>query len=330
MWCVVLTSSEHFSLTHNMQLGALVALAALSSLVPCAHLVSGSSLPWPSSAISWWYSPESNWQMMLEEIRPHLHLVTSVMVYCGPEITDEGTIYPYMSPLCYSDGLGVLPALSALGVRPEIWLGFGNCSIDGYRLLWADHEYSVQTLVSLAVQYNISGWNIDIEPASDNCRGGPTGTPEDSIAYAGWLLALRAALHKVGVRLTVDVDNWSPVTSQFAALAPSVDRLFDMRTYNADSMDQWMEDYYEPYINGTGLRNATGVGLGCYVVESTNGTWSVTPASATERIDQIIEDNIPEIAMFNLWPATGLFVCHLADLAVVLDTERRRQSASLA
>jgi hypothetical protein len=270
---------------------------------------------WPAPAISWWYSPESNWQMMIEEIRPHLDLVTSIMVYCGPEIADDGTILPYMSPLCYSDGEGVLPALSELGVRPEIWLGFGNCSIDAYRLLWNDTTISVQLLVALAVEYNISGWNIDIEPASENCRGGPTGTAEDATAYAKWLLTLRGALHAVGVRLTVDVDNWSPVTSQFGLLAPSVDRLFDMRTYNADSMEQWMDAYYVPYVNATGILNATGVGLGCYVDQTTSGTWSVTAESASERISQINVDQLPEIAMFNLWPVTGLWCFVVRSLA---------------
>ena len=45
--------------------------------------------------------------------------------------------------------------------------------------------------------------------------------------------------------------------------------------------------------------------LGCWVDNTTNNTWSVTPESAPQRIAQCMVDGIPEIAMFRLLPITG-------------------------
>ena len=41
-------------------------------------------------------------------------------------------------------------------------LNSGNCSIDAYRLLWADTVTSVGELVSLVQAVNASGLNLDL------------------------------------------------------------------------------------------------------------------------------------------------------------------------
>ena len=45
---------------------------------------------------------------------------------------------------------------------------------------------------------------------------------------------------KAGMRLTLAVANWTPMISSFSVLAPSVDRLLDMETYSANSMEGWL------------------------------------------------------------------------------------------
>jgi hypothetical protein len=90
----------------------------------------------------------------------------------------------------------------------------------------------------------------------------------------------------------------------YSLLIPATDRLMHMETYNADSLSQWM-GYYNGFVSDMYNRNAAGVGLGCWVDSSVNGTWSVTPESAAQRIAQIKLDNVPEIGMFRLRPITG-------------------------
>ena len=76
-----------------------------------------------------------------------------------------------------------MPALWALGVRTELTLSSGNCSIVSFRKLWADTDNSIAILVAMAKQTNASGWNIDLEPQSKNCQGTGTGKPEDAVFF---------------------------------------------------------------------------------------------------------------------------------------------------
>ena len=290
----------------------LAACACLLVLVALACLSQAAPFPlssWPNPAVSWWYSPDNNWPLMIDQVAAHPSVVSSVMVYCGPEVSDEGTIVGSISDLCVGAGGGnIFEELIALGIRPELVLNSGNCSIDAYRTLWTQNaNVSIATLVSMAVSTNASGWNIDLEPQADNCQGGGTGEASDAALFASWLTSLRSALHAVGVRLTVDVASWSPVLSQFTTLAPSVDRLMDMDTYNADSLEGWLSTY-GLMGNSAVPRSVAGIGLGCWVDASTNGTWSVTPEAAAQRIAQSVSDGVPELAMFRLVPVTGLCV----------------------
>ena len=78
----------------------------------------------------------------------------------------------------------------------------------------------------------------------------------------------------------------------------------DMSTYNADTFIAWLVSYDE-LVNNAVPRSSAGVGMGCWVDSSTNGTWAVTNASAVERTQQCTSDSVSEIAMFRLVPITG-------------------------
>jgi hypothetical protein len=236
------------------------------------------------------------------------------MLYCGYAVADDGTITGDLSPACISPPptaaagappTGMIPGLLALGVRPELVLNSGNCSIAAYRALWANATATAHVLVSLANAVGAAGFNLDLEPQADNCAGPGTGEPADALAYAAFLATARPILNAAGLRLTVDVCDWSPVLSNYTALAPVADRLFDMETYNAASFAQWL-GYYGNIVNGAvAPRSAVGIGLGCWVDSSTNGTWSVMPQSGAQRVGQVLADGIPELAMFRLVPVTG-------------------------
>ena len=45
---------------------------------------------WPIPAVSWWYSPDNNWPFLIQQVSTHVNVVTSVMIYCGPEVADNG------------------------------------------------------------------------------------------------------------------------------------------------------------------------------------------------------------------------------------------------
>jgi hypothetical protein len=270
----------------------LLALAALAS--------ASAALNWPNKTISWWYAPDNNWPQLISQITPYTgnasspSLVTSVQSYCGLNVNDDGTILPLFSDVCTP----LFAALRTLGVRPEINLNAGNCSIDAYRTLWADLTVSPKAILTAALSANASGVNIDLEPQADNCQGGATGTAADATVFAQWLSTTRRLLNAAGIRLTVDVASWSPVLSQYKTLSSSVDRLQNMETYNGDSYDDWLT-YYNAFISQVPLEVA-GVGIGVW--DDGNGQWWETPAGAAQKVAKCIADGVPEIALFRLDP----------------------------
>jgi hypothetical protein len=257
---------------------------------------------WPDLApmVSYWYAVDNDWPAAVALITPYVTatpaVVTSIMSYCGLDVSDAGAIVNVTSAAC----LDFFAALRPLGVRPEIMLNAGNCSIDAYRTLWADKTVSPAVILSAAVASGAVGVGVDFEPQADNCQGGPTGTAADAAAYAGWLAAVRAALAPAGIRLTVDVASWSPVLNA-AVLAPAVDRALTMETYNGGSEAEWLE-YYSAFLASV-PRDKAGVGLGAW--DDGKGAWWETPAGAAAKVARAAADGVPELAVFRILPQSG-------------------------
>lgn len=255
----------------------------------------------PSAAermVSWWYAADpSDYRQAVDLIAPHASVVSSVMTYCNYEVADNGTIIGDLGDVCPL----FFPLLASLGVKHELILNAGNCSIDAYRTLWSDTTVSPAWMLREALAANASGWNIDLEPQGDNCQGSGTGNAQDAALFASWLAAVRKVLAPAGIRLTVDVADWSPVLAHYAILGPAVDRLLDMETYNARSLQQWT-GYFDNIINSGAPVDSVGIGLGCWLDSSTNNTWATTPDSATERVNAALQANVQELAMFRIYP----------------------------
>jgi hypothetical protein len=99
-------------------------------------------------------------------------------------------------------------------------------------------------------------------PCGLSCQGGslPIGNATDAKLFASWLSAVRAVLKPHGIRLTADVASWSPVLKDYATLAPAVDRLQTMGTYNGASALAW-DIELTAFLAATPL-SAAGIGLG--------------------------------------------------------------------
>ncbi len=275
----------------------------LLGLVACTLPGSAASLPaapvpWPSRVISWWYAADNNWPNLLTQIAPYVNgsspLVTSVQTYCGYTVSDEGTVSGSLSSACAA----FFPRLTSMGVRAELCLDAGNCSIDAYRTLWQDTTTSPQVLLQAAIAANATGWNIDLEPQADNCKGGGTGTAADAQLFAAWLSAVRKVLNPYGIRLTVDAASWSPVIGQYKVLAGGVDRVQTMETYNGNSESEW-EGYFDAFVDSVPVA-AAGVGLGAWTDGS--GAWWETPAGAQAKVAKALAAGVPELAVFRLVP----------------------------
>lgn len=264
-------------------------------LLSAFYLALTSAVPWWSKkhVVSFWYGPDNNWAEAVSLVSAHRKSVTSVMSYCGLDVQDNGSISTYFSAACAS----FIPALQSLGVQAEIVLNSGNCSIDAYRLLWADLTVSPRVLRDAVIAANASGLNIDFEPQADNCKGAPTGAATDAASFVAWLQAVRAQLAPLGARLTVDVAGWSPVLAQYAVLAQGVDRLLDMSTYNGNSPSAWSTEF-DAFVSKAPL-DTVGVGLGGWA-DGENAWWE-TPDAAPYKVNKSIAANVPELAVFRIY-----------------------------
>ena len=252
--------------------------------------------------VSFWYSPsEKDLNQTLDVLRRNSDAVTSVMLYCGQAVNGEGMFVSETSEFCENDGV-LLSTLRELDIGVEFVVNDGSTNVTAHKI-WMQNESSVNALVSIAKEYKLTGWNLDLEPQS------VPGTAEDAKMYASFLNRTRASLNEIGTRLTIDVAQWSPMLSQYDVLAPSVDRLMNMETYNCDSFEGWIKGdsyggYYEAFVNNNIPRHVNGVGTGCWPT-ATCGTnhscWTTTNSSVSPRIERMIQDNVPEIAMFRLY-----------------------------
>ena len=301
-WTTYAKQTCLFYLTSSRMAIACIALLVISGTT--AVVASGSApllVAWPNKTVSWWVNVDSNWPHAIAQITPYVgnatsrSIITSIQSSCGYTVSAAGAIAGSLS----NDCANFFRATSALGVRNEIWLDAGNCDIVAYRALWADTTNSPRVLLSAALAANVSGWNIDLEPQADNCAGVATGTAADAVPFAAWLTAVRAVLAPHNIRLTVDVCSWSPVLSQFAVLAPAVDRLLNMETYNGDSASQW-SSYYSEFVKAI-PRASAGVGLGAW--SDGKSAWWETPAGASFKVNRSVVDGILELAVFRIAPS---------------------------
>jgi len=160
---------------------------------------------------------------------------------------------------------------------------------------------SIGQLVQFAQVFSLYGWHLDFEPVI------VPGTPSDAEIYADFLGKLKSSLNQVGTRLTINVDSSIQVINQFELLANQVDRMIDLETYNANSMQGWLNGdqwggNYTMFVNSSIPRSKSGVGLGCYPYNCGNDLcWTELEESGLPRIQRMLKDEVPEIAMQRIY-----------------------------
>ena len=121
-WCLAAAQPNMLILQFAAMQLPTVALA----LVLCLAGSAAANGWWTNSVVSWWYSPDNNWPLMIEQVcflvsssqvtittttahtpsrqvSAHPTVTTSVMVYCGAEVNDNGTVSLATSSLCVDE-----------------------------------------------------------------------------------------------------------------------------------------------------------------------------------------------------------------------------------
>ena len=270
------------------------------ALVLMASLGALAGAPLGSRSVSFWYYPGayggSDINATLAMLAEHKGVTTSVMLGCGHNIDAQaGTIAPdpMQAALCAETAAGLL----ALDIKVELVLHGKGIVND--RTWFKNATANAQELVALGKPYKASGWNLDLEPPKDS-------TAADAQLYAAFCKVAQPILNAGSMRLTLAVATWDPMIKNNSLLAPVVDRLLDMETYNADSMAGWLNGdgfggYYNKLVNPSVPRDKVGPGLGCWPAKCGNHScWTTTAASGAERMTRMIADNVPEVALFRI------------------------------
>jgi len=104
--------------------------------------------------------------------------------------------------------------------------------------------------------------------------------------------------------------------NQCEIVSGSVDRLMDMDTYQASSMEDWLigdiydlNGFYNFFINDYVPRDKCTVGMGGWPANCSLNDgmicWSSKPESGPPRIERLIKDNVTEIAFFRFYGNVG-------------------------
>jgi hypothetical protein len=218
------------------------------------------------------------------------------MLYCGV-ITSKGNVTGEVSAPCKE----IIPQLTKLGIRSELWLAQDN-SLESARALFKKPEAFAQKLISIAeATPGLQGFNLDFE-------GEVNATQADVADFAAFL---KTATHKLNsnsaksgyLRFSADVTcgsgSWNALSNNCVVLGKSgVNKLMNMQTYHADSWEQWLTLFQwstKPAIPrsviAAGLQSSRG---------SIMSAWDKTAEAAEKRICALMNYSFAEIGMYEL------------------------------
>jgi hypothetical protein len=291
-----------------------------------AGLLRGRQLPHRS--ISWWWNDDhhASIEPLVSFCTQHRDIVSRVMLLCevftcvaadwsnasAPRGTCTnnhgvgGVITGKLSDKCKQ----AIPALVELGVEAELWLGEDD-SITSAHYQFAHANETAASLLEIAKENpGLSGFNLDLEshsPFNDT----------DRQAYKRYLRDVAAALRaapapavsaggssSLRFRFSADLECRNPADDHMmancSAVVPSgIDRIYTMYTYNSADYYEWATVQLAPALQTVPL-DQLGVGLGCWVDSSLNGTWNTSPQAAEDRVCKLMNESVQEIGMFDL------------------------------
>ena len=193
-----------------------------------------------------------------------------------------------------------IPALNKLGIETELWLGEDD-SISSARYQFSHAKEIAASLLQIAAETpGITGFNLDLETDARF-------TDVDRRDYARFLTDMTDALHAAPhgpLRFSADLECHNPasttIMSNCSAVAGSgVASIYTMYTYNSADYYEWSSAQLAPALATVPL-DTLGVGLGCWVDPSLNGTWNLTPESADDRVCKLMNESVQEIGMFSI------------------------------
>ena len=239
--------------------------------------------PAGNRSISWWWDDDHHVSIdgLVSFCKEHRDIVTRVMMLCevftcidadwsnasAPKATCVnnhgvgGTVTGQLSEKCKQ----AIPALKALGIETELWLGEDD-SLPSAHYQFEHVSETAASLLQIAKENpGLSGFNLDLETHS-------AFNDMDRVAYNAYLRDMTSALQNApggALRFSADFECRSPATdlmmANCSAVASSgIDRIYTMYTYNSADYYEWATVQLAPALATVPL-DVLGVGLGCWI-----------------------------------------------------------------
>lgn len=216
----------------------------------------------------------------LQQVSDHKALFSAVSFEkytLGPNSTLVDNNLTEVNSRILEIGVESWPLLSSYPHYPEF--------IDWMRTVFADPDPFISSCISAAKQYNYTGYNLDWEPTDDV-------QADDGANYAAFIQVFADALHKEGLKLSVDVATWSSVWNYTAIAETTSDIVISMGTYT--TTDTSFTSQLEKITTSFGDR--AGVGL-----ETDSSLETTMPLEEVQwRFDQIKAKGVKEVDFWSL------------------------------
>lgn len=285
-------------------------LLALLAVRICAYSASTASVGWPKAQrwVSWWFMPYNGSAYIskaaagnvVQCVKEHQRAFDSVIIFCGHKLELNGSISVDNNLLAFCEEALVGP-LRELGVVIEFVIGEGTGrNITAMRRAFASptREQNIALLKEATMLQSVSGWSFDWEPP------GSSPTYADRLAFADFVGELRFAVSPLGARVSVDMFGPSDaMIGGYSSMAPNVEMLYDMETYDARGNFSWWLEQYEKFVNSSGTDKYNDTQF--FPISKASPGFDIYEAEAQAilkpRIERLIDDSIPELFIFQIW-----------------------------
>ena len=299
-------------------LAALVFLAAAATAAaPSASAATGRATG--KREIGWWYgcpqtADDPAVAATIAWAKAHPTIIHTIIMNCGVltcatnhsaprggnySCLNNGGIGGVITGEVMPSGKKLIPALSALGVKVELWLGEDDSRQSALHMFENPKVFAADLLAVAKANPGLSGFNLDTETAHSTAADAALSVP-----FLKEVTSILTSAPGGPLRFSTDVacsagTGWCPMISDCALLANSgIDKIMNMATYNAADFASWYQSALTPALAIP--KDRIGAGLGVWNDSTLAHTWNLTPESAEQRICALMNHSFMELDLFIL------------------------------
>jgi outer membrane protein assembly factor BamB len=273
--------------------------------------------------IGWWFgcpktADDPGVNGVIKWAKEHRRIIHTLIMHCGIYTCLTNYSIPvasrkYMNNTCLNNGgIGgevtgklqasgkkLLPELTSLGIKVELWLGEDDSRQSALHMFKNPTKFAADLIAVAKANPGLTGFNLDLESRS---------IAEDAQLSVPFLTEVTAKLNAApGGRLRFSTDVACHAVLPCAGLicdcpllaSSGINKIMNMATYDSTDFKTWYEHGLTPALAEGIPRGKIGAGLGVWN-DSRVQPWNLSPKSAEERICALMNHSFQELDLFIL------------------------------